>query len=185
MPTTKKTKNDDKPKELPKPRSLRKSDYRYTVDEFISRLIAHDDGRVIFVDECDLYEYHFQQKPDEDVCKQLVTATDNDVGNIFSAYIISEDVTNVKYYGQYWNSTVPGGDLFKYAPDDSSTPHAAMEYPAAKLKSVHRAYPGAVQILQSLPVKALKKWLQFVGRKFSAVPRATADSPAPFDTFWM
>jgi hypothetical protein len=172
-----------KANQLPIPRSLNTARYRYTIDEFILRLVAHDDGRVIFTDECDLNEYRFNEKPDENVCKELAAAADNYMGNIFNAYIVDEDTVNIEYYDRYWNSTVPAGNLFTHWCDTEDCSDG-LEYPAAKLDK-RFPYPSNLHVLQSIPVKALAEWLTVVGREFSAIPKATSDSPAPFDTFWM
>lgn len=172
-----------KENQLPIPRSLKTADYRYTIDEFILRLVAYDDGRVIFTDVCNLHDYDFHQKPNENVCKELAAATDNYMGQIFSAYIVDEDTVNDEYCDKYWDSTVPAGNLFKHWCVTADC-CGGLEYPAAKLDKRH-SYPSALHILHSIPIKALTEWLTFVGREFSAIPKATSDSPAPFDTFVM
>jgi len=164
------------------PRDLKSSAYRYTVDEFLTVLVNCDEV-VLFYDTCNMCEYRYTKTAVAFEDAEQYSNDDTTLDSIFGAFAVDED-KYLEHRADYWKCLVPGGDLLEFFVHHEDQ---AMEYATTKLNTPRsqRVYMDCVSLVHSIPVGAVHKWLKFVGRQFSEIPRGNNIKHKPFRTTFM
>jgi hypothetical protein len=171
-----------KQKTKPHPRKLCDSDYRYTVDEILSLMVATSDAHVLLYDTCDMseYSYHRPEMPEEDVKDFSAEKNSTDrvdlisMDSVFEAFTITSSDCST-YEDKYWKTLAPGTELLESCLIGPEAGYGDIAAECARTKL--NAQPDdtvciyAVPLVHVLPVGAVHEWLKFVGRNFSDIPR--------------
>jgi hypothetical protein len=147
-------------------------------------MVVCGNDQILLYDTCNMAEYdYFKFKMRE---KDVKTHVKKECGlnEIFNAFVIDDDC--LEHSDNYWKNLVPGGDLLEahvLEPEEGyyvGATECAMTRLDIQPDSV--VFINSVPLVHVLPLGAVRAWLKFVGRKFSAISRDDKNEHTPFCT---